>query len=122
MGWNRWNGDEILKTVVQGSTKAVRKTCNVVLTASQNEVPLDEGFLLRSGIVIIRYRKNPVGIISYGGGPGTGNPKIPYALRWHENMANFQRGRKWKYLIDPFNRLAGPSLLTFLYQEVGAKL
>ena len=27
----------------------------------------------------------------------------PYAVRWHEEPANFQRGRKNKYLEDPCN-------------------
>ena len=37
------------------------------------------------------------------GSQGTVSYDTPYAVRWHENDANFQRGRKKKYLEDPLN-------------------
>lgn len=122
MGWTRWNGAQINRKVKAASLRAVEKTANVVLSASKQQVPLDEGLLLRSGIVIIKQDNVPIAIICYGGGPGTGHPRIPYAVRWHETQANFQHGRKWKYLKDPFNQLAGRALIQFLEQEIGGVL
>lgn len=118
MAWTRWNGDSINGMIKDACIRAVDKTAHVVLSASNQEVPLDEGFLLRSGIVITRYDRIAYSIISYGGGPGTGHPKIPYAIRWHENMANFQHGRKWKYLKDPFSRIATSELLEKIKNEI----
>ena len=120
--WTRWNGEYINRIVENAALKAVEKTGNVVLAASKQQVPLDEGFLLRSGVVIIRHEDVPVAIICYGGGSGTGHPKIPYAVRWHENQANFQHGRKWKYLKDPFNQLASKTFLQSLRQELSGVL
>jgi hypothetical protein len=118
MGWTRWNGPQIVRNVENASIRAVEKTGYVVLTASKQQVPLDEGFLLRSGIVIVKHENIPIAIICFGGGPGTGHPRIPYAVRWHETQANFQHGRKWKYLKDPFNQLASRTLIEALKQEL----
>lgn len=116
MGWTRWNGNQIISALKNAAGTAVEKTCNLVLQESKQEVPLDEGILLRSGVVIMKYELLK-GTICYGGGSGTGHPRIPYALRWHEEQANFQHGRKNKYLKDPFNRLAEKKLKEFLKQE-----
>lgn len=120
--WTRWNGRNIDNLIEGACIRAVDKTGHVILTAAKQQVPLDEGFLLRSGIVIIKYDNVPIGIVSFGGGPGTGHPKIPYAIRWHETQANFQHGRKWKYLKDPFNRLASGTLMQALKNEIGGIL
>jgi hypothetical protein len=101
-----WYGAEILEKMVKAALKAEYYASNAVLTQAKQEVPLDEGPLKNSGIVIYKWQGiNPVSCITFGGGKGTGIPKIPYAVRWHENSANFQRGRKRFYLRDPFNRL-----------------
>ncbi|OFW61771.1 MAG: hypothetical protein A2Z35_05940 [Actinobacteria bacterium RBG_19FT_COMBO_36_27] len=118
MSWTRWNGPSIKRKIREATINTVVKTGDVVLSASKQEVPLDDGFLLRSGIVVLKHDNVPVAIISFGGGPGTGHPQIPYARRWHENQANFQHGRKWKYLKDPFNRLASSSLTRILEAEL----
>lgn len=118
MGWTRWNGKQIARNVFKASYRAVEKTSNIILTVSKQQVPLDEGFLLRSGVVIMKQDNVPFSIICYGGGPGTGHPKIPYAIRWHETQANFQHGRKWKYLKDPFSQLASNTLKQCLEQEL----
>jgi hypothetical protein len=110
-GWKRWNGDYILKQLNKELFLSVVDTLNVVLSVSKSEVPLDEGYLMRTGFIKAFYRgKKIIGIISYGGGAGTGFPQIPYAIRWHENKANFQHGRKWKYLVHPWNRLCPKTL------------
>ena len=102
MGWRNWRGEAVTRMVKEALNKAKIDTAEIILTESKKEVPLDEGVLERSGTVV--KRRNNV-FISYGGGHGTGFPIVPYAIRWHETQANFQHGRKWKYLRDPFNRL-----------------
>lgn len=118
MGWTRWNGRQILSNAEAAAITAVEKTANIVNTVIQTQVPLDEGFLSRSGVVIIKHEEVPIAIISYGGGPGTGHPKIPYAIRWHEMPANFQHGRKNKYIKDPFDQLAAKTLQSVLAHEL----
>lgn len=119
MSWaSRWYGPAIKSKIKKAAVNTVLKTGDVVLAASKQEVPLDEGFLTRSGVVVLKHENVPVAIISFGGGPGTGHPKIPYARRWHEAQANFQHGRKWKYLKDPFNRLASSSMTRILEAEL----
>ncbi len=121
-GWRNWRGRQLLSAVDAAGREAVRKTCYVVLEAAKQEVPLDEGTLMRSGMVLMAPDNSPQGLICFGGGAGTGHPVIPYAVRWHETPANFQRGRKRFYLRDPFNRLVGPTLTTALGQELGRSL
>ncbi len=122
-GWRFWNGEQVTALVKQACEKAVDKTAHVVLTASKEEVPLDESPLMRSGIVLMKWRgSNPVAVICYGGGAGTGFPKLPYAVKWHENDANFQHGRKKNYLRDPYNRLASSTLRNALMEELRAVL
>lgn len=104
-GWRNWRGDEIINTLNINMNFAINKTLETILTAAKGEVPLDEGILQRSGKVIMSRGKKPGGAVCFGGGSGTGHPKIPYAIKWHQHSANFQRGRKRFYLRDPFHRL-----------------
>jgi hypothetical protein len=111
-GWKTWRGPEA-KVKMQGASRmAVMDTGAAILDASQAEVPLRDGFLQRSGVVVMAPGDVAEGCVSYGGGEGTntGNPIVPYARRWHENSANFQKGRKRFYLKDPFNRLGASEL------------
>ena len=110
MGWKTWRGPEVKLKMTGANRAAVQNTGAVVLAAAQTEVPLRDGFLLRSGKVFMAPGGRPEGAISFGGGDGTGMPRIPYAIRHHEKPANFQRGRKHRYLADPFNRLARSTL------------
>jgi len=118
MGWINWRGDELTNLIINGAVRSVNKTCLVVLAAAKSEVALDEGTLMHSGTVVMAANNVPAGAVSFGGGPGTGFPIVPYAIKWHEKQANFQHGRKWKYLIDPFNRLANITLTNALMQEM----
>jgi hypothetical protein len=117
-GWTRWFGDEVKRLTNEACCKAVQKTGEVVLAAAKNEVPLDEGTLKDSGIVIMAAGNEPACCITFGGGQGTGFPIVPYAIRWHEHTANFQHGRKAFYLRDPFNRLAKQKLEEFIKEEM----
>ncbi len=118
-GWKTWRGPEVGAKMDGATRKAVQNTGAVILAAANNEVPLRDGFLLRSGKVFMAPGGKPEGCVSFGGGDGTGMARVPYARRWHENNANFQRGRKMRYLADPFNRLAGPTLQKELAREGG---
>jgi len=111
-GWKNWKGPEVKLLMAKGARQAVMDTGARVLEASQAEVPLRDGILQKSGVVVMAPGDTPEGCVSYGGGPDTktGNPIVPYARRWHEQSANFQRGRKRFYLKDPFNRLAANEL------------
>ena len=122
MPWKNWKGPQLVASVADGNREAVRKTCHVVLEASKEEVPLDEKTLMDSGIVLMAPDGSAEGCISFGGGVGTGHPIIPYAIRWHENSANFQKGRKHFYLKDPFNRLGALTLRKALIVELGRRL
>ena len=121
MGWKDWKGDKLMQLIDGAGRQAVRDTCEVVLEAAKTEVPHDEGTLEGSGRVVMA-PEGPAGVICFGGGPGTGHPIVPYARRWHENNANFQKGRKRFYLRDPYNRLAAPTLQKALVQEIGKVL
>jgi hypothetical protein len=121
MSWKNWRGDELLRKLDDAAKQAVRNTCEVVLEAAKQEVPHDEGTLERSGRVIMA-PEEPAGVICFGGGEGTGHPIVSYAVRWHENNARFQKGRKRFYLRDPYNRLAAPTLKKALEMELGKVL
>ena len=120
MGWTRWNGAQAQSLAQAAQFAAVEKTGYVVLTASQEEVPLDEGELERSGMVLL-HSSRPEAAVVYGGGEGTGQRKLPYAIRWHEEDADFQHGRKKAYLRDPFNKLAKKTLDKAMKEEVRAR-
>jgi hypothetical protein len=117
-GWKNWKGEELKVLVNYAQRAAIQKTCEIVLEAAKNEVPHDEGTLMRSGMVLMAPDGSPEGCCTFGGGPGTGHPIVPYALRWHEHSANFQKGRKHRYLVDPLNRLGIPTLNKALEMEM----
>jgi hypothetical protein len=121
MAWKKWRGDLAKQLIREGSAEGVHKFGFVVLEQAKNEVPLDEGTLKDSGDVTMNPDRSPEGVIHFGYGQGTGQPRIPYAVRWHENSANFQRGRKSRYLADPFNRLIN-KLPDFLKTEIRKRL
>ena len=114
MGWEKWNGEEAKRRALKAGREAVKKTCDDVLTMAKEEVPFAESTLMKSGVVKMSTQR-AAGAISFGGGWGTGKPVVPYAVRWHEGHRqghpedkepNFQRGRKKRYLADPYNRSA----------------
>ena len=88
----KWHFDKALKRVEEGGQAGVIAGAEALLEASKQQVPLDSGALMESGRVD---SDGTTATVSYGG--------VPYALRWHEEQANFQGGRKNKYLEDPAN-------------------
>jgi len=118
-GWKNWRGPEIIKKINEATIKSIKNTGNIILKECKKEVAHDEGILEKTGIVIMAPGNIPQGIISFGGGSGTGFPIIPYAVRWHEEQANFQHGRKWHYVRDPVLRLGSNTLKDQLRKELG---
>lgn len=92
-----WHGDELLAKLKGATSQAAFEAGNVLLDESLKQVPHDTGALERSGRVVMA---EGGAFVSYG------DMSMPYAVRWHENDANFQRGRKKKYLEDPANDIA----------------
>lgn len=82
-----------LAAVKAGGRKATWAALDVLARHSKEQVPLDTGALMASCAVDV----------SSDGLEGTISYDTPYAVRWHEENANFQRGRKKKYLEDPMN-------------------
>lgn len=86
-----WHGPDVLAAVEAAGERGIRDCAQFILDESRKQVPLDTGALSRSGAVDVQ------------GLSGTVSYDTPYAVRWHEQQANFQRGRKNKYLEDPLN-------------------
>lgn len=87
----QWDASKALRTAAQGGSHGLYEYATLVLDESRKQVPLDTGALSRSGMV------------SIDGLAATVSYDTPYAVRWHEEQANFQHGRKNKYLEDPCN-------------------
>lgn len=105
MSWTKWHGDSLDKQTIGAIETALLQTAEAIGALSDQQVPHDEGMLQASKFIKVNPSDRSEVSISYGGGVGTGFPRVPYAVRWHENQANFQKGRKWKYLRDPvFNQ------------------
>ena len=118
MSWSKWNGTNLLINTRTAISKAVEDAAEVVKGVALQQVPHDEGTLSQS----IDVTQNPNSELNYvihaGGGPGTGFPRVPYAFRWHENPANFQKGRKSKYIRDPLFMQGPPALSRNLLREL----
>lgn len=87
----KWDAAAALGAAVKGGEAGIRACANLLLDEARKQVPLDTGALSRSGMV------------DCDGMQATVSFDTPYAVRWHEQRANFQRGRKNKYLEDPCN-------------------
>jgi len=120
--WRSWQGNTIYRNVYDKSLESVSMALESIGTKSDQVVPLDEGPLKNSKTIILERGPNPTGSISYGGGPGTGKPIIPYAIRWHQVQANFQHGRKRFYLKEPFYRFGPDFLRRALRDKLGGVL
>lgn len=103
MSWRSWKGDKIVSLYENECRDAIREA--VEATGSfidSNTVPHDEGTL--QGSKYIEDDPSEVAVwIGYGGGGITGHPIVPYAKKWHEVPANFQKGRSHNYLRNPMN-------------------
>nr|BDD43941.1 hypothetical protein 5 [bacterium] len=119
--WKNWKGRQLLEKFDTVVSNALVDAGNEVGQVSDQQVPHDEGYLQESKFI----GKNPTNImdvrIGYGGGGNTGFPVVPYALKWHEVPANFQKGRKHNYLKDPVDQV-GPGALMKNLKKAMAKL
>lgn len=88
-----FNAELVKGQVKTCGREATWAALDYLLSESRKQVPLDQGTLLNSGYVDVN-ADGTEGVIGYD---------TPYAVRWHEEHANFQRGRKNKYLEDPAN-------------------
>ena len=103
MTWIKWNGRQVENQFAKACSDAVFEAVEATGDyADSNEVPRDEGYLIESKH-IEREGTGTATYIGYGGGGVTGKPIVPYALKWHFTQANFQKGRKSRYLIDPMS-------------------
>lgn len=105
--WKSWNGNILNSKLEQAIEKGIDDTLNQIHAQSLQEVPHDTGWLSQSIITRVKGRE---GFISAGGGAGTGFPKVPYAIKWHEVPANFQKGRKNNYIRDPLHSVGNKNL------------
>lgn len=87
----KWDDKKSRDLLARSTPRGLYAAGQVVARDSGQQVPLDTGDLLRSQAVTVDGQSVT---ISYD---------TPYAIRWHEENANFQRGRKRKYLEDPIN-------------------
>jgi len=88
-----FNAKRVNQLMQLAGKKGLYKAAHHVAKLSKDEVPLDKRPLMDSQVVDIDEAGHEA-VVSYD---------TPYARRWHEEDANFQRGRKKKYLEDPIN-------------------
>ena len=120
--WKVWKGEEVKNIMNEICEQSIKETLNSIGNTTDSIIPLDEGPLMNSRFVKTKRTKlQNQGYLSYGGGSGTGKPKLPYAIRWHENNANFQHGRQSNYLRGPFNRIAVSKFRNILNSKIGSK-
>ena len=118
-GWKVWHGKRVQQQVRRAATEATRKAVEAAGMVMDQQVPHDEGILQGSKTIKVDDASGKVAI-GYGGGPGTGHPLVPYALKWHETPANFQKGRKHNYVRDPA-RSELPRNMMFELRKTGMK-
>lgn len=112
MSWKQWKGDLLNKRVKDAVAKGLFGGGQVIKGEVLQEVPHDTGALSQTVGVFVNPNNKLEVCLSAGGGEGTGLPKIPYAWRWHENPANFQKGRKHNYVRDPVKKHKGQKTVT----------
>lgn len=110
MSWKTFHGQRLIQRTEKAIAKGVDNATEAIGSISDQQVPHDEGLLEGSKTIKANPRDKMEFAISYGGGVGTGHPRVPYAIKWHETSANFQKGRKRNYLRDPVF-VNGPAIL-----------
>lgn len=100
-GWKSFHGARLIQRTEDAIAEGVMNATESIGMISDQQVPHDEGTLQGSKFIKANPKNKLEVAISYGGGSGTGMPVVPYAFKWHEQDANFQKGRKRNYLRDP---------------------
>jgi hypothetical protein len=105
------NFDEVNEKLFKGAQNGVTEFCTIVAKESSKQAPFDKGALRKSLQVEVLGLS---GIVSYGGVVNVGESvdTSEYATIMHEGIINgkpvkYQRGKKKKYLEDPFKKESG---------------
>lgn len=121
MGWKKWNGKEVTKEFEDACSGALENAVQATGEVSDQQVPHDTGQLSQSKFISVDPDNKLKVWIGYGGGGNTGIPEVPYAVWWHENRANFQKGRKHSYLRDPM-KTHFPKYAIREFKKIGLKV
>lgn len=123
MSWKSWHKKALMKRVNNAIANGLLNGGEAIKSEVLQEIPHDEGTLSGSVVVLQNPNNKLEACLSAGGGLGTGMPKIPYALKWHETPANFQKGRKHNYVRDPYKRAkSGKTVERAVSQELSKVL
>jgi hypothetical protein len=101
MSWKNWKGKKITAKAEEKLSQGLYQAMEAIGGVSDQQVPHDEGTLQESKTILVDPQNSLHVQIGYGGGGNSGFPRVPYAQKWHEVDANFQKGRKKNYLRDP---------------------
>ncbi len=105
MSWKNWNGSKVIKEFRNECSDAMFKAGQTMKTQVLQEIPHDEGTLQDTVVSMLDPANNLTVVVGAGGGGASGMPEVPYAVKWHENEANFQKGRKSQYIRDPLKQV-----------------
>lgn len=103
-GWKNWNGSEVIDKFRATCSGAMLDAGGEMKTEVLQQIPHDEGQLQDTVIHMLDPADNLTVIVAAGGGGASGMPEVPYAVKWHETVANFQKGRKSQYVRDPLKQ------------------
>lgn len=105
MSWKNWNGKQVIKQFRAECSDAMLKAGQRMEVQVLQEIPHDEGGLQDTVLTMLDPSDNLTVVVAAGGGGASGMPEVPYAVKWHENDANFQKGRKSQYIRDPLKQV-----------------
>lgn len=105
MSWKNWNGARVIKEFRAECSDAMLRAGETMKTQVLQEIPHDEGTLQDTVITMLDPANDLTVIVAAGGGGASGMPEVPYAIKWHETDANFQKGRKSQYIRDPLKNV-----------------
>lgn len=103
-GWKNWKGKKITAETEQAFSEGLLEGMTAVGEISDSQVPHDTGHLSETKTILVDPNNHLHVQLGYGGGGQSRFPEVPYAIRWHENRANFQKGRKANYVRDPIRQ------------------
>lgn len=134
MGWKIWRGPGVKKALDLAEWDTLFTVAGEIVQSADKQVPNRDDDLRTSARITKSRAKSEKRVnMSYG------NRKTPYALRWHESnrmqvkgpggrpskwkAVKFRRGRKKKYLRDPFVAIApkrlGPLMRKNFFKYLG---
>lgn len=105
MSWKEWNGEQVIKQFRSECSDAMLKAGQRMQNQVLQEIPHDEGTLQDTVVALLDPEDDLTVIVAAGGGGASGMPEVPYAIKWHEVEANFQKGRKSQYVRDPLKQV-----------------